>query len=402
MVHLKGFLRQLGLPVSGKKDVLIERLRASRGDAATSSFASSETDLIEDAASCPTSLSRGSTVEGGGAAEVSSGGGVAPQGLTLRERLEARVRDREAARQAEALPSSQRVDGAEGSKRGSSVGVSGSIRGGTGSSSSGVGDGGGGTGNDNGSDRAKKIQSRPTVDDDRSSSSAKHGKKSIGSSLQSGAKVGGTKPLTGAPMSRRPLGALVQGNTRIGSNSSGNSRDGFEGKGFKPLKQKAGRTVVATAPKQTGGSTGSSGGGVDGGGRASVPRKVGSVPSAGTAGEGGVKRPRPVVRPGTEINGVPVVNSGKNDRPRNMRDTGAGSSNSSTGGGGRNGSVGVKVSGAVSVGSSHQAKRVRVEGSAKPTTTPSFLKPTKSSGAHVSAALQSRSGGGGSGAGDAQ
>ncbi|CAM9849907.1 unnamed protein product, partial [Laminaria digitata] len=140
VVHLKGFLRQLGLHVSGKKEVLIDRLLAFRADGTTDSpppastltstsaaappSAPSATDSIADAVSCPTSgsssSSRGeSTAEGDGTEEGDGGGGVAPKRSTLRERLEARVRDREVARGAEAL-SSQRADGAKGLNNGGS------------------------------------------------------------------------------------------------------------------------------------------------------------------------------------------------------------------------------------------------------------------------------------------
>ena len=200
----------------------------------------------------------------------------------------------------------------------------------------------------------------------------------------------------GAPIPRRPLGALRQGNARIGSNGSGSSRDGSEAKGVKTLNYKAVRTAVATAPKQIGGS----GGGGANSSSVSVQRKVGTVPSASTTGGGGgVKRPRPTIRPGAVIDAAPVVRKGKNEHPRNVHDRNAGVVGSSSGGGLRNGPVGVKSSGAVAVASSNHAKRVKVEGSAKTATTPSFLKPTKSSGAHVSAGLHARSGGGGGGLG---
>ncbi|CAM9849837.1 unnamed protein product, partial [Laminaria digitata] len=245
-------------------------------------------------------------------------------------------------------------------------------------------------------------------DDGRSS--AKQGKKSVGPSVKSGAKIGGvTKTVMGTPISRRPLGALGQGNTRIGGNGSGSSRDGPETKGVKTLHHKAVRTAVvaAAAPKQTGGSApkqAGGNGGVGGGSSstsASMQRKVGPVPSTSTTGGGGgAKRPRPAVRPGTVVNAVPVVRNGKVERPRNLHDssagrTSSGGAGSGPGGGLRNGTVGVKSSGAVTVSSSNHAKRVRVEASVKPATTPSFLKPTKSSGAHVSAGLQARSSGGG-------
>lgn len=418
MVHLKGFLRQLGLQVSGKKDVLIDRLRASREDGTTSPAAStltstsappsasSETDSIADDSSCPASGSRGGgpAAEGDGTAEVDGGGGgVVKQGSTLRERLEARVREREATREAVAL-SSQRANDAAGLSNSGGGGSSGN-RDGAGRGSSGSG---GGTENESGGDRSKKRQQgRPAVDDDRSS--AKQAKKSLGSSLKSGAKVAGvgTKVVMGAPVSRRPLGALVQGNARIGSNGSGSARDGSETKGVKTFNPKAGRIAVATAPKQAGGSGGGGGGGSSS--SASVQRKVGPAPSTsattGGGGGGGVKRPRPAVRPGTVVDAVPVVRNGKHERPRNLHDGSAGGTGPGSGGGLRNGSVGVKSSGAVAMASSNHAKRVKVEGSAKPATkTPSFLKPTKSSGAHVSAGSHARSGGGGGGlgAGDAQ
>lgn len=420
MVHLKGFLRQLGLQVSGKKDVLIDRLRASRGDGSTapppigstlsstpvSPSASSETDSITDDSSCPISGSRGeSTAVDDGTAEVDGGGGVARQGTTLRKRLEARVRDREAARAADAL-SSQRANDAKGLSNGGGGGSGGSsVTGGGGGRGS--GGGGGGIENESGDDRApNRQQGRQGVNDDRSM--IKRRQKSLGSSLKSGAKFdgAGAKAMMGAPISRRPLGALVQGNARIGSNGSGSSRDGSETKGTRTLNPKAVKTAVGTAPKQTGGN---SGGGASSS-SASGQRRVGPAPptSSTTGGGigGGMKRPRPSARPGTVVDAVPVARNGKNERPRKFHDGSAGGAGSGSAGGGlRNGSVGVKSAGEVAVASSNHAKRVRVEDSVKPaTTTPSFLKPTKSSGAHMSAGSYARyrGGGGGSGAGDAQ
>lgn len=373
-------LRQNLLPVSGKKVVLIDRVKTAlldhthrpRYSFSASTPISSATDTEDDprsggdGAGGSKALDEQSgdgndgnittPVTGGGSGD-DSGSGAAQQG-TLRERLQERVRAREAAREAEA----------EASLRTSKAPIGTVV-----------------------SRKHGGQSSRPHQTGDGDRPASRQGK-TLNTSSRSVNKDGGTgRPIDPTPI-RRPLGALGQGNARVrGNNGTGKPSTGGDGKEAVKARRPKEATTISQPGTKSQNVSGSGGRGVTGSDR-KRPNSLASRFSK-SAGGGMMERPRPV--------GVSAP------APKGT-DGGSGAKNgfSERGGGGELGARkhpgGAKTDGGgPAVTSLNHAKRVRVESGAKATTTtPSFLKPTKSSGAHVSAGLQARSNGGGGGAAD--
>lgn len=408
--------------MSGKKIVLIERLKDARGDVDSTRSSTLPSPLSSTSISLaprsvtdypvPSSAEKKETVDTRGGGDVSGsgnevvqepwedgvadnkvvgnklsaaggGGGAVKRGLTLRERLEARVRDR-------AAGGKPRVSSSTST---SSSSIS--------SSSQNMEEK-----NDKSTDtkdvsveRGGKAQARSDFDQDVLIIPVKQVKQRVGPLPQSSGKGDGkpvavvttaaTKTMEGPPVARTPLSALGQGDSRVGNrgdsmNGSGSGVNCLSnGKANGGTKTAQTKPVVATtqaARKAIGGSNGN----------ASGQRKP-VLTSSSFRPKGGVTRQLPSNggRVSTTTKGGFMLKTGKSERMRVL---------SNRPGGGR-----TKVTSAtVAASSLSHGRQVKVDGGFKAAgTMPSFLKPTKSSGAHVSASLQARSGGGGSSVDDA-
>lgn len=391
VVQLKELLRLKGLPVSGKKEILIERLRSSRDETSVTFSSSSPTD------SQPLSLSaaRGggacigkeataeevqadeSDAEGGEYASADGGRMAAPETqVPLRERLEARVRDRAAAQRVE-VEAARRAKTAGGGGVSASSGIDGRPLHSKGHSSDSNG---------------YKPTSRPVKETKRS--------------------IGAGKAMA-APSGRMPLGVLGHGDPRVGNNEGDRIRSsgGANDKQSKPaMKQNIGNTstgtknagggdhrivgsmvsstsATATSAKTTKHDIASKRPGLSRrpGPLSAVTKTTGTAArmaqgrahgGAGTSGAGaGMKRVHPGV--GAAVGTVgSAPKSGTSERARVANE------------GGDHGGTRVQVD---------STKRERVDVGRSKCVVPSFSKPTISSEAQVSAGWQekSRSGGGG-------
>ena len=362
MIQLKALLRRHSLPVTGRKDVLIERIRTSllidRSSAslprqswrsslspysgAEAANSADHTDGGKQNQEAKRSRDDASRIFPVPEIDSGSGTGVKHEG-TLRERLKARVR----ARSGKLEEGEAEIEAAEdAANMSSSVGRS----------------------------NEEKLAGPPSPppNGDRSTAHPK-GSSAIPSLRSAGPSEGKAAPSVAAntkaeppqPAARRPLGLLSQGNLRVGGNINATS------------KKKEKGMVKSTKPGGT-----------------------------SATGDAGVKKSS------ESING-PTFESNVNTNTNSNRSDGFGSSDSklerarsfsAIGGGGSNGSNGAHHGPGdvrdgntlrVAKSSSRVPRRVKVNDVTKPTGgaryVPSFLKPTKSSGAHVSAALKARS-----------
>lgn len=380
VVQLKEFLRNKFLPVSGKKDILIERLRSARDETSEtwspSSPRHSKTSPLSSVCGGDVNITKEATVGVGQADEgdeegdvtASSGGRVAaPETqLSLRERLQARARDRATAQKAEADVAWRAKDagrGSVGASRGSSDGLA---RHGGGRSSGGD---------------ENRVTSRPTLDN----------KCSVGL---------GTA--MAPPSGRKPLGVLDQGNPRVGVNQGDRARPsvGANGKTSKPsMKHRMGHT--STAAKSAGGgehrvpgSTVSPTSAVatvaaktakhdSANKRPELLRRLGPLSVVTNAARPAVRVARPHGGAGASVAGVGAkrVRPGVVGKPERAR---VGNDSSDHG------------RGVIQVASS---KREREDVGRSKAGVPSFLKPTKSSGGQVSTGWQEKPRFGGAGRG---
>lgn len=186
----------------------------------------------------------------------------------------------------------------------------------------------------------------------------------------------------GPPIARTPLGSLGSGNVSSAT-SSGNARGGLPKAGVKS------KSATLTAKQ----SVGSSGGGGGGSGNATVQRKVAHGTMSGSSTE--IRR-KPLGAGSSSSRKVPTTNrvaaeprsateTGKVDRVRsssNVMDAGRGKGSTNALGSAKRSAAGV-----VATATSDHAKRPKVDGvngsrsTAVPAKakTPSFVKPTKSS-----------------------
>ena len=434
VAQLKNFLRQRLLPVSGKKEILVNRLLQAardvghlpqvppspaptspsgsdisfslpgRGTPAPAAAAPASVDghrsnrvgaerkaetaegLSREArdifaerstgiADAAASTAEGDTVAGGGAVEGESGGrrpaaAAGQQQTTLRERLEARVQERDLAakRKADAssLPSSESGNGDT-----RKAGISSS------SSSSRVNSGAG----------PHQAKSRPAGGsvDRRGVTSATQGKSSAQSSSSQQRAIDAGKAAVaaaastttmGPPAARKPLGVLGIGNGRNGS--SGNERAGAAKAVVKP-KPSAGKVQGGTAKQPTGGNTTAQRNpGQAGASRSSVTGALrtsagGGSPRPVLTGHKATAAPSGSIRPGKV--GRVSPSSGVSD-PGRSKDA-------------RNAAGGPKRPAVAPATASDQRKRAKVvdsatgvpkTGTAGKAKAPSFVRPTKSSG----------------------
>lgn len=391
MVQLKEFLRYYRLPVSGKKDILTERLRtalnapspersteSSTASVADFSFSSSTSSIAN--VDCggrllqtPSLLPQGST-----SSCPDTGAGIAytpdteqtclaanddapsyerrtlevedQSQLSLRARLQLRARNKHA----------QEVSGEKTKGEDSNDG--------------------------HGLSRATERRGSSSV-------APKDAPSGTG-----GVKEAVTAAVTLAP-TRMPLGVLSGSNNVSRPNMAGRAHNNSAPGGIsKPSKPKAGGPTTTTFTRASGGDSDSRAANrplvpkstsalvpISAGDNASLQRRptpASSSAAGGVTGGGGVKRCRPLVGPTI---GKPGRNGG------GRYDSAGGSNGRSHGGMESLGAIHAK----------QQSKRTKLDGRGESGSshTPSYLKPTKSTGAHANAALHSRSSAGGGGGG---
>lgn len=365
VVQLKDLLRKLSLPVTGKKDVLIERLKTSRlVDHATSPSPSSPSSVMAeegngDAVRVVDDDSRGNNAhhyrgDTEGSLPTpdadSRDSGAKKQG-TLRERVEARVRARALAREGEATRNRVYDEVVK-----AAVGSTGSLLRPPGRSRLLVQDS---------SRAAAVVPSSQGTSQDEATKSKKSSKVSAGSS-----------------MARKPLGVLAQGNTpRVESsvNIRNVARDLSD---FKEMKEKKSESLVAL--KAEGSSS-------DAHARTAFVSGT-SKNKSNSGGGAGPKRVQTAIASGGKRPDGSGTGGDKSERSR-FSGSGGGSScgvrHGSSEGVDENASREAKPS-----GGGHRRSKSVVAVKTAVKHVPSFLKPTKSSGAHTSAAIKARSGGG--------
>lgn len=339
VVQLKDLLRKFSLPVTGKKDVLIDRLKTSRlaGHATSSSPSSPSSVMAEDGnvdavrVGYDDSLGNDVHYDRGDIEEslpMPDDDSRAKKQGTLRERLEARVRARALAREGEATKN-RVFDDVK-----AAVGSTGSLL-------------------------RPPGRSRLLVQD--SGSAAAVVPLSQGTNQDETAKP--KKPLkvtAGSSITRKPLGVLAQGNTP--RNVVRDLND------FREAKEKKSESVVAVKAEGTDKNKSNFSGGAG-------PKRVQTSTSISSAG----KR-----LDNCEAGGD------KSERPRFFGSVGGGSKgNGSNEGVDENACREVKKPSA----GGHRRSKSSVAMKTAVKHVPSFLKPTKSSGAHTSAAIKARSGG---------